>query len=101
MTEPLYACHSAQSTAHILQCSPNGLVYETLSQKTEGYCWRMYFKTLAVLFLRKVSPAFLPSKKACGTHQFRYWGVRQQYPEGFQGTTKGLRIPNISRLSLL
>src|SRR5262249_21109725 len=47
---------------------------------TGGYCWRMYFKVRAGLFLASVSPAFLPSTKACGTHQFRHWGVRQQYP---------------------
>src|SRR5262245_42806498 len=46
----------------------------------------MYFKVLAGLFLASVSPAFLPSKKACGTHQFRHWGVRQQYPEVFPDT---------------
>ena len=49
------------------------------SQKTPGYCWRTYFKVLDVLFLACVSPAFLPSKKACGTDTFRHFGVRQQY----------------------
>jgi hypothetical protein len=41
-----------------------------LLQKTGGYCWRMYFKVLEVLFLVSVSQAFLPSKKAYGTHHF-------------------------------
>ena len=41
--------------------------------KTFGYCWRTYFKVLGVLFLGEVSPAFLPSKKACGTHKFRHF----------------------------
>src|SRR5215470_19197915 len=49
----------------------------------QGYCWRTPFKVLGVLFLGEVSPAFLPSKKACGTHDLRPWGVRQQYPKGF------------------
>ena len=35
---------------------------------------------LGVLFLGAVSSAFLPSKKACWAHQFRYLGVGQQYP---------------------
>jgi hypothetical protein len=38
------------------------------------------FKVLGVLFLGAVSSAFLPSKQACGAHQFRYLGVGQQYP---------------------
>ena len=38
------------------------------------------FKVLGVLFLREVSPAFLPSKQACWTHQFRHLRVGQQYP---------------------
>jgi len=50
------------------------------SQKREGYCWPTHFKVLGVLFLREVSPAFLPSKQACWTHEFRHWGVGQQYP---------------------
>src|SRR4030095_12728412 len=41
------------------------------------------FKVLRVLFLGKVPQAFLPSKKGCGTHRFRHFGVRQQYPGGF------------------
>ena len=41
------------------------------------------FKVLAVLFLGEVCSAFLPSKKACWAHQFRYLGVDQQYPSGF------------------
>jgi hypothetical protein len=53
-------------------------------QKTTRYCWRTYFKVLGVLFLGKISPAFSPSKKACGTHQFRHLGVRQQYPTLFR-----------------
>src|SRR5215831_9815195 len=36
------------------------------------------FTVLGVLFLGEVSPAFLPSKKACWTHQFRHFWVRQQ-----------------------
>src|SRR2546421_7662943 len=49
-------------------------------RKTPGYCWRIYFKVLGVLFLGEVFPAFWPSKKACGIHTFRHLGVRQQYP---------------------
>jgi hypothetical protein len=47
------------------------------------YCWRIYFKVLAVLFLGEVSPAFLPSKQACWTCKFRHLGVGQQYPSVF------------------
>jgi hypothetical protein len=43
------------------------------SQKPEGYCWRTYFKVLGVRFIGEVFPAFLPSKKACGTHLFRHF----------------------------
>jgi hypothetical protein len=45
-----------------------------------GYCWPTPFKVLGVLFLGEVCSAFLPSKKACWSHQFRYLGVGQQYP---------------------
>jgi hypothetical protein len=38
------------------------------------------FKVLSVPFLGEVSSDFLPSKKACWAHRFRYWGVGQQYP---------------------
>ena len=51
-----------------------------IGKETRGYCWRIYFKVLGVLFLGAVSPAFLPSKKACGKHKFRHFRVRQQYP---------------------
>src|SRR4029453_520125 len=47
---------------------------------TPGYCWPTHFKVLEVLFLGEVCSAFLPSKKACWAHQFRYLGVGQQYP---------------------
>src|SRR4029434_2905039 len=50
------------------------------SRKSSGYCWPTSFKVLEVLFLGEVSSAFLPSKKACWAHQFRYLGVGQQYP---------------------
>jgi len=49
-------------------------------RKSPGYCWRTPFKVLGVLFLGKVSPTFLPSKKACGTDKLRHFWVRQQYP---------------------
>jgi len=41
--------------------------------KTVGYCWRIYFKVLEVPLLVQVSLACLPSKKACGMHQFQYF----------------------------
>src|SRR2546429_9825952 len=43
-------------------------------QKPLGYCWRIYFKVLEVLFLVSVSQAFLPSKMTCGTHTYRHGG---------------------------
>ena len=52
-------------------------------EQTGGYCWPTSFKVLEVLFLGEVSSAFLPSKKACWAHQFRYLGVGQQYPGVF------------------
>src|SRR5262249_52767899 len=57
----------------------NGMQSEgrVVSHLTERYCWRTYFKVLGVLFLGEVSPAFWPSKKACGTHKFRHFRVRQ------------------------
>jgi len=58
-----------------------------------GYCWRIYFKVLEVLFLASVSHAFLPSEQACGIHKFRHFCIRQQYlPRTFPystGTEKG------------
>jgi hypothetical protein len=48
--------------------------------KTGGYCWSIPFDVLGVLFLGEVCSAFLPSKKACLAHQFRYPRVGQQYP---------------------
>jgi hypothetical protein len=53
---------------------------DTVGEITYGYCWPTSFKVLEVLFLGEVSSAFLPSKKACWAHQFRYLGVGQQYP---------------------
>src|SRR5262249_44845242 len=41
---------------------------------TGGYCWSTPFKVLEVHFLGEVCSAFLPSKKACWAHQFRYLG---------------------------
>jgi hypothetical protein len=61
------------------------------AQKSGGYCWRIYFKVLEVLFLGEVFPAFLPSKKARGIYQFRHLGVRQQYPGVFRDKDIGLK----------
>src|SRR5262245_43618041 len=47
---------------------------------TPGYCWPTYFNVLGVLLLGEVSSAFLPSKKASWTLNFRPLGVGQQYP---------------------
>ena len=52
-----------------------------LGPGTARYCWPTSFQVRAVLFLVSVPSAFLPSKKACGTHTIRHFGVRQQYPE--------------------
>jgi hypothetical protein len=41
------------------------------------------FKVLGVLFLGEVSSVFLPSLKACLTHEFLHLGVGQQYPGVF------------------
>src|SRR5262245_21526946 len=46
--------------------------------KNGGILLPTRFKVLGVLFLEEVSSAFLPSKKACWAHQFRYLGVGQQ-----------------------
>src|SRR5215211_7858808 len=51
-----------------------------VSRLREGYCWRISFKVLEVLFLGHVSQAFLPSKQACRRHTLRHLRVRQQYP---------------------
>ena len=48
------------------------------------------FQGLGVLFLGAVSSAFLPSKQACWTHQFRHLGVGQQYP-GVKLASRALR----------
>src|SRR5215475_10865728 len=45
-----------------------------VSQKMVGYCWPTSFNVLGVLFRGEVPSAFLPSKKACWAHQFRYVG---------------------------
>ena len=47
------------------------------------YCWRTYFKVLAVLFLASDSPAYMPSKKACRIYRFRHFWVRPQYRTPF------------------
>src|SRR5712691_2538635 len=54
------------------------------SEKTFGYCWPISFQVREVLFLVSVPSAFLPSKKACGTHTIRHFGVGQQYPLVFE-----------------
>jgi hypothetical protein len=62
-------------------------------------------------FLGEVCSAFLPSKKACWAHQFRYLGVDQQYPTVFcdstlrsdyiaeRGVLTGCRVRHITALS--
>ena len=45
-----------------------------------------YFNVLEVLYLAEVSLAFLPSKKACWTHNFQNLGVDQQYQVVFSST---------------
>jgi hypothetical protein len=50
-------------------------------------------QVLGVLFLGEVYSAFLPSKKACWAHQFRYLGVGQQYP--------GVNVPTVVRPAAL
>src|SRR4029450_2229641 len=50
------------------------------------------FKVLGVLFLGEVSPAFLPSLKACGSHEFRHLGVGQQYPGGLRAPVADWRL---------
>src|SRR4030095_755428 len=60
---------------------------EWLSHKTARYCWSTPFKVLGVLFLGEVYSAFLPSKKTCWAHQFRYLGVAQQYPANIRDFT--------------
>src|SRR5262249_46299373 len=44
-----------------------------------SYCWPTYIKVLREPLIAYASTAFLPSKKAGWTHQFRYVGVGQQY----------------------
>src|SRR3712207_8617031 len=61
-------------------------------QQTPGYCWSTPFKVLGVLFLGAVCSAFLPSKKACWAHQFRYLGVDQQYPPVLDRRTRGAEV---------
>jgi hypothetical protein len=51
--------------------------------KPTGYCWRICFKVLEVLFLAHASYTFLPSKQAYGIHIFRHFWVRQQYRDSF------------------
>jgi hypothetical protein len=38
---------------------------KNLSQQTVGYCWRIYFKVLEVLFLRQFPKRFCLPRKAC------------------------------------
>ena len=58
--------------------------------QTHGYCWPTSFKVLEVRCLEEVSSAFLPSTKACWAHQFRHWGVGQQYPFVTRSFVQGL-----------
>src|SRR5215471_8339677 len=71
------------------------------SQKTAGYCWSFYFHVTWLLSLRWILEIFGPSTKAYVRHNFRHLRDDQQYPGVLRDTTKGLRIPSVSRLSLL
>jgi len=55
------------------------------------------FKVRGVLFLGEVSPAFWPSKPACRTHEFRHWGVGQQYPPVKSTLREGRSIASETR----
>jgi len=59
---------------------PGALSLAARVQQTGGYCWPTYIKVLGVRFPGKVSPVFLPSKKACWTHKFRHLGVNVMDP---------------------
>jgi hypothetical protein len=48
-----------------VELTAHGAGFAVVSHKTNGYCWPTSFKVLGVLYLEEVSPAFLPSKKAC------------------------------------
>jgi hypothetical protein len=72
--------HRALKMARHLPIHAIALPLSSRAQITGGYCWPTPFNVLGVLFLGKVFPAFLPSKKTCWPHEFRHWGVGQQYP---------------------
>jgi hypothetical protein len=67
------ACDCLQAATPTGACAPPSEKTCSCREKTVGYCWRIYFKVLGVLFLASVSQAFLPSKKACGAHPFRHF----------------------------
>src|SRR4030095_6486439 len=86
-----HVCESAISkgpthiASHALQLTASSVAWSKPSfhsgaRITPGYCWPTCFNVLGVLFLGKVFPAFLPSKKVCWTHKFWHLGVGQQYP---------------------
>jgi hypothetical protein len=53
---------------------------KTQRGKTFGYCWSSYFQAIRLLLLRWILAIFGPSTKVCPRHDFRHWGVDQQYP---------------------
>src|SRR5215212_4139454 len=48
-------------------------------QKTGGYCWRTYFHAIQPRLLRWILQVPVPSTMVYARHNFRPWGVRQQY----------------------
>ena len=70
---------------------PDGKDFQPV-QITGGYCWSTPFKVLEVHFLGEVCSAFLPSKKVCWAHPFRYLRVDQQYP-GVNETLFAASVP--------
>src|SRR4029450_8333891 len=52
------------------------------------------FKVLGVPFLGEVSSAFLPSKKACWAHQFRYLGGWPTVSEGLHPYIRWTKTPD-------
>jgi len=49
---------------------------------TPGYCWRTSFHATGLRLLLWIPHVPRPSMTAYARHNFRHWGVRQQYPPG-------------------
>src|SRR5713101_2397160 len=63
--------------------TPQGLLALVLTENTARYCWSTSFQATRPLLVLRFFHVLGPSKTAYARHNFRHFGVDQQYPALF------------------